>query len=116
MGKLLDQVLAVHKSKMNADISEYGIKSNIERINKKILERAEKGDSQLIINFETVNDAIATAYSNSIYYYTVNELNSVKYIIKYLSEYYTNEEFEVGSSHFQMTIRWDSKLKELNIE
>lgn len=114
MGKLLDEVLAIHKSKMNHDISKYEIEKNIEIINKRILERAEHGDSSLTINFENVNDAITTAYSSIIYYYIVNELDSVKYIMEKISKYYTDEGFEVINGQFRTIIGWGSKL--FNIE
>ena len=110
MGKLLDEVLAIHKSKINQDTSKHEIENNIIKINKKILERAENSESYLLIDFETVNAAWCIASSTNSYIYTMNESASAEYIINYLSEYYTNEGFEVTNGQVQMTISWVSKI------
>ena len=117
MGKLLDQVLRIHESRMNADISEYNINKEIEAINKKILDSADKGKTEIYINIECINDSLATAVSctSNRYDYYVNELSSAKYIKEKINEYYKNEGFTVhinGSNTIR--IDWNNALIDNN--
>ena len=115
MGKLLDEVLRIHKSRINADISAYAIENNIISINKKIIACAENSKTLLVIDFITNDDtAIASAkYNEFSYDYNLQEDKSIPHIQQYLKKHYTNEGFEVRYGDTNFIIDWRSKLNDI---
>lgn len=116
MGKLLDQVLEIHNSRRNTDIADNNINNNIESINKKILDVANNGITNILISFDVLSDdcCLSLAYSNTTYNYFINESKSISYIKQKLIEYYKNEGFDIAEGNCTFTIYWTNKLLDGN--
>lgn len=114
MGDLLNQVVAIHKSRMNADLLDHNIEREIKNINSEILKAAEKGNTRLFIHFECINhDSLtsARAIMDSEYTYYINELKSASEIRNKLIKYYSKEGFDINDGVYSLGIDWVNKIQ-----
>ena len=116
MGKLLDQVIEIHKNRISEDTSTHNIEIHIPKINKAILKCAENGFTTISIYFYTENDILCTAksYRDDMYEYTVKELKSIEFIRTHLTKYYVTEGFVTYGGNNCLTISWEHQLRNNN--